>query len=660
MTSQDRASDMTASAASGPSLDALIREDQFASIRGSLSIAIPVNQALCLATLVIAMNEGRGGAGAIWFAAASAINVLRFAQSQWALDRFGWLRRTSVERHFRAATLLAALSGLVWACTPALPADVMSPAGVFNLVVGAGITGGSAALVVAYAPVSTAFVTPVLLVNAAFLMAGQTFERVMLGMTILLYLGALVRSSFRSQAAFCETSRLKHEARAMARSLREAHAKSSEIAEEMSHRALHDSLTGLKNRAGFILDLEQRCATRSPDLCLLLLNLDGFKSINDAFGHKMGDQVLVEVSRRIAATMPKGQSLARLSGDEFAIAYDAHDAELLPGDYAQQLIAAIGAPIDLFDGGHVGVSIGIYQGATGDTADMLLFADEALNAAKSTGRNRYCTFDKALGNRLKMRRDSERDLLPALKNRALEIWYQPIFKCGGRQLGSIEALVRWNHPRHGWIAPPDIVVAATLAGQSERFFCFVVEESCAMIARLRALGMEDVTVAMNVSPREMAQLPVDRLILERLELAGLPPTSLEIEVTEETAVDLRAVAGKLAALSDAGVRIAIDDFGAGYSSLATLRHLRADRLKVDRSLVTGLATSPEDRLLLQAIVSLGQALNIELVAEGVESADDVLALQTLGFDAMQGFHLGRPGPADRIIEQFGPQSGGAG
>ena len=282
---------------------------------------------------------------------------------------------------------------------------------------------------------------------------------------------------------------------------------------------------------------------------------------------------------------------------------------------------------------------------------MLTCADEALHAAKAAGRNRFRIFDESLRGRIELRRDCERDLSHALAEGGIVVWFQPIFGEGGRTVAGLEALVRWHHPVHGWVPPGEIVAAAARAGLTESLLRVILEQVCGALQALRAGGVQGVRVAMNVSPREMVQVPVDEIVLERLRTLGLPPAMLEIEITEETALDIEAVQGKLLALSRAGIGIALDDFGIGYSSLASLRPLRAGRVKIDRSLVTGLADSDDKRGLVQAVLGLGRALGLEVVAEGVETAEDLAVLRSLGCPFVQGYHLGRPAPLDQALRQ---------
>lgn len=629
-------------------LDALIREDQAAAVRRSLSITIPVNALLSAITFAVLAYQGRVELGGAWFAAACAVNLLRLAQCRRSLPFPAGQSATRGGEALRSAALLSFLSGVVWASLPLLSIGTGAES-TFHVIVGAGITGGSIAMGFAYAPVAIGFVAPIIVSNCIYFALGGTFEQLCLAATIAIYFVALTRSALQSQTAFRIATSLKHEATALAASLQAANDRAVALAADMRHRALHDPLTNLLNRAGFLQELDHRRGRSSSTCRVMMLDLDRFKSINDVFGHRTGDQVLVEVSRRMVSSLPGDAALARLGGDEFAIVFNEGAADFDGPRIAERLIAAIGAPFADVDAGRIGLSIGIYDGPFADAADVIGYADEALFAAKEAGRGRSCVFDGELRRRLETRRDIERDLGEALRSGAVQVWYQPIFGDGGHRLDTVEALLRWNHPSHDWISPVEILNAAALAGQAQLLFGFIADQVCDMAQRLRALGRSDIRVAMNVSPREISQLPVVSLLLTRVRAAGLSADAIEIEITEETALDIGAVEGKLASLSGAGIRIAVDDFGVGYSSLATLRQFRADRIKVDRCFVTGLATSAENRTLVQAIIGLGRALNLDVVAEGIESNDDLLALRALGCQLMQGYHLGRPMPAETLL-----------
>ncbi len=317
---------------------------------------------------------------------------------------------------------------------------------------------------------------------------------------------------------------------------------------------------------------------------------------------------------------------------------------------ATRLIAAIEVPFIAFDPGRLGASIGIYVTESCDLTDMLTCADEALYAAKGAGRNRYYVFDNILRGRLEMRRDIERDLSGALSDEALAVWYQPIFGADGRELINFEALIRWNHPKYGWVPPEDIISAASIMGLSQRLIHFIFGDVCSMIQTLLALGLGHIWVSMNISPRELSKIAIDDIISANIKSLGIPASMLELEITEETVIDMHSVQEKLSSLLRLGVRIAIDDFGTGYASLAILRQININRIKIDRSFVSNLANTPSGQILVQMILMLGYSLGVEVVAEGVESEEDFHSLQKLGCKLMQGYYLHRPVPRDQVIK----------
>ncbi|MDB5617526.1 EAL domain-containing protein [Tardiphaga sp.] len=634
------------------SLQQLIRADQILAVRRTVLMSIPVNVLLGIASVLVAWNAGVVAEGAVWFAASSAVNLLRFLLVRMPLatatDPRGW----TSEQQLQAHCVIALLSGVVWAFIPVLCDGYTSPQTLFYIAIQCGITAGAVTHGFAYSRIPICFITPPLLAAIGCLIYVGGFDRNCLAAAMLLYLLALIRSSHGSEVAFRENSRLKNEATAMSHSLEIANDDARKVAEEMRYRASHDALTGLLNRSGFLDEARRRIRGDASGFCLMLLDLDGFKSINDAFGHSAGDKLLVEVAIRLREELPERFTVARIGGDEFGVLFAVVDPRE-PEALAMRLIASIGAPFSAVERGGVGVSIGICRSSRVDIDELLVCADVALYAAKDGGRNRYHVFDDRLRARLEMRRDVERDLGKALADDELEVWYQPILGEGGLSLNSLEALLRWNHPRLGWIPPQELVAVASLAGLSEALMRFLLNDVCSMMQTLQAMGLPQVRVAVNVSPREMTQLPIDELILAKLKKHDLPPAMLEIEITEEVAMNLQAVQGKLMALSGAGVQIAIDDFGVGYSSLGVLRQLHVNRVKIDRGFVTGIAGSPEHQALVLAVLNLAQSFKFEVVAEGVETAADLYKLLDLGCPAMQGYFLGRPKPQHAMIEWIG-------
>ncbi|MBB2971750.1 EAL domain-containing protein [Mesorhizobium sp. RMAD-H1] len=636
----------------------LILADQLMAVRRSMLISIPVSFVLGLMSVLVAFYYGNGQAGLWWFLASSLVNSARVVLCRFPVRRLDAdkpadpknLDPASVKQHLFLQSAMAATSGIVWAFIAVLSDGYTAPQSIFYLVVLCGITAGAITHGFAYARMPVCYIVPVLLSVAGCLIYAGGFERYCLAATTLLYLAALSRGARESEALFRQSSRLKHEATAMAESLAAARDQATKAAIGMEYRATHDPLTGLLNRSGFMQEAACFASSGTTGFVLMLLDLDGFKPINDAFGHKVGDKVLVEVGRRLCENLPDHALVTRLGGDEFAILLDQALCEETPSILATKLIATVSIPFASFDAGRIGISIGVCVSDELDVDEMLVRADAALYRAKAQGRNRHYVFDDDLRDHLAMRRDIERDLANAMSNDALEVWFQPILGEGGRKLTDLEALVRWNHPRHGWIPPTDLVTVASFSGLAEPLFRYILRDVGAMMQTLRAMNLGHLRVAMNISPREISQISVDSLIIAKLRKLDLPASMLEIEITEDTAKDIRAVQDKLAALTKAGVRIAVDDFGVGYSSMSSLRQLHVDRIKIDRSFVHGIAGSADDRNVVRSIVTLGKSLGIEVVAEGVETEENRNILRQLGCSIMQGHYFAKPMPHREVIE----------
>lgn len=623
-------------------------------MRRSGRFAIPVNILIGLVVVLVAVHHGKGSIGVHWLLAAVLINLIRLGQS-WlplpgAADSANGTDARHVERNLHFLCLTAFISGCVWAFTPVLCEYTEGPETLFYLTVICGITAGAITHGAPYALMPACFITPPLTSIFCCLIYTGGFDRDALAATVVIYAFSLTRFAWLSELAFRETSRLKNAAVTLAQSLQEANSHATAAAEQMAHRATHDGLTGLLNRSGFMQAVEAQLQRENTAFCLMLLDLDGFKSVNDVYGHHAGDRVLVEVARRLWEVLGEGFIVSRLGGDEFAIFYDPAEVDGFPAELATRLVTAIEVPYASFDVGRLGACVGVHCGRGRNVTEMLTYADEALYVAKTTGRNRYYIFDEMLHERLEMRRDVERDLLRALSQNDLEIWFQPVFRRDGMQLVSFEALLRWRHPRHGMIPPEEIIMVAAMAGHAERLLRYLCRQACSMIVELRQLGFEDIQVAMNISPREISRLPIDEIVLSGLQDFGLLASMLEIEITEESAMDIRSVQDKLMRLAQAGVKITIDDFGVGYSSLATLRQSYIGKLKIDRSFVRGILESPENQILVQAILNLGRSLDVQVVAEGVESAEDLDWLGNAGADLLQGYYLRSPSPRKAVLD----------
>lgn len=638
--------------------------DQIAAIKSCIRIAVPINIVLGIVNLVVACQSGLALRGTLWFVASFGVNLARLAMARMPAPRIGALaahypRLSEVNWQRRLIWLGAVVSGLIWAGVPLLCAGFTAPQSLFFLTVVCGVTAGAVTHGAPDARTALGFLLPTLIsVGVAMLVAGG-FYRYCIAVTVLIYIAALVRSSIRAEQAFCHLSRMTNEATANASSLARAHARSLDMIDVAQHRAAHDDLTGLLNRAGFLAEVEGCIARHETAACLMFVDLDGFKAVNDVYGHRKGDHVLIEIARRLRTHLEPPARLARMGGDEFAV-FAPIAAGADAGQIAQGIIAAVSVPIEGVETGTLGASIGVYVNPRGDISDMLACADEALYAAKSAGRNRFHIFDEALHQRLQVRRDLERDLLRHLEEGHLDVWFQPIYATGRTMPDTLEALLRWRHPQHGWVRVEDVITLAAVNGHAEPLLRFVLARVCRALIKMESLGIAGVKVAMNISPREMMQLPVDTIILTHLEVLGIDPRLLDVEVTEETALDIQLVQDKMLTLAQAGVTISLDDFGVGYSSLDTVRHGRVQRIKIDRSFVSNITQSIPDQYLVGTIINLGRVLGIDVVVEGIETAQDHAMIRALGGSLMQGYFLHKPMPEREVLDLLAGLAGVAG
>ena len=648
----------------------MVRTDQLVAVRRSVLAAIPINVALSLTVGFVAFNSPWAVEGLRWMLLALAVNFFRIFMCRRAFappsgvtvddDVLTSVEGHSVDWHLRLSVLLAGTSGCVWALIPLLCDGYQAPQTLFYLTVVCGICAGSVIYGTAYALVSISFVTPALLSVAGCLIHAGGFDRVALAAMVILYFYALVRGARQSEATFRHASRLKNEATTMASLLREAHQRSEAASQELAFRAAHDSLTGLLNREGFIAATDQALlATPGAERCLLLLDLDGFKAVNDAFGHGTGDRVLQDVGRWLRHRLQDLPAiLGRWGGDEFVVSINVGAAAPSPTAIAQNLIASIPEATAHY-GGHLGVSIGIATSIDASMLDLISLADEALYEAKRAGRNRYKFVDDGLNQRLALRRDIERDLMDAIEAREIKMWYQPIVRTDDGRVHGLEALLRWQHPRHGPISPEQVVFAAASTGIAEALLKHILSEICQdiqLIDRLAAPAMR-VPISMNVSPREMAQLAVDDICLEKLAAEGIAPHRLHIEVTEEVALNVQATQARLTHLAAAGVAIVVDDFGTGYSSLATLRSAYVSQVKIDRSFTADILNSAGSLVIVEATVKIAQSLGLQVVAEGIESAEQLAVIRSIGCGLVQGYYLAKPAPLADVIARFAQAAG---
>jgi len=427
--------------------------------------------------------------------------------------------------------------------------------------------------------------------------------------------------------------------------------------------AFHDTLTGLPNRALLEDRFDRALAQARRDntkVALICLDLDRFKNINDTLGHPAGDALVRQVGCRLTAAVRDGDTVARLGGDEFAILQvslrDEQEAERL----AERLLKELAVPFDLAgDEAAITASIGIAlsHGESSTRDDMLRKADIALYEAKSQGRARYQLFAGDMDDLVRQRRAIERDLRAALTaGDEIHVAYQPIFDTNGDQLLGAEALARWSHPVHGPLSPQLFVSIAEERGLIEPLGEYVLRQACSFAA-----AHDLPWIAVNVSPIQFRNEQFVERVAAILAETGLAPNRLQIEITEGVLLQSAGTADRLiAALRHKGILVALDDFGTGYSSMSYLRRYGVDKLKIDRSFIQELGVSADAEAIVSAMVSLGRALDMRVVAEGVETSEQRDQLSAIGCHELQGFLLSRPLPPPELAALLHRQGGLAG
>lgn len=418
--------------------------------------------------------------------------------------------------------------------------------------------------------------------------------------------------------------------------------------------ASHDTLTGLPNRHQFTTHLAQKLAAGAP-CSLFLMDLDGFKEVNDAHGHVVGDSLLQAVAVRIPYLLGDRATVGRLGGDEFAVLYADSGDPLSAQKDASAILDAFRKPFSL--GGlelELGVSIGIaiapLHGEDGD--ELLASADFALYRAKAAGGRGYRFFEPSMRSESQAKRDMRDDLRRAMRQRELELYYQPQVELSSRRVVGFEALIRWNHPQHGLLLPGRFLPSLEQSALASEIGWWTLDEACRMAHKLNGRG-EGCKVAVNLFAQQFRSPHLRERVMEAVQRHGIAPSWLELEVTEEVTLnDDEASLQTLKCIRDIGVGVAFDDFGTGYASLSSLQRYPLTTLKIDRGFIRDIQTSASDAAITRALVAMSREMGLDTVAEGIETEAQAAVLLAMGCGQGQGYLYGRPMPAQDALNFF--------
>jgi len=429
---------------------------------------------------------------------------------------------------------------------------------------------------------------------------------------------------------------------------------------ELRQLAMHDNLTTLPNRVMLEQQLQaqiKHATLHNETFALMFMDLDGFKAVNDTWGHHVGDRLLIAVAERLRSQLDPEILLARLGGDEFVMLcphYITQQAEAL----AQRLVHAIDAAFELDRYSlRVSLSIGIviFPEHGRSQQEMMFNADSAMYHTKHCGRNGFSLFEPTMSAVAQHQLALANDLWNALEFHEMRLFYQPKFRAGGTVLMGFEALLRWQHPRRGLLMPDMFLPRAEKTGQIVALGNWVINEACRQLRQWHDEGHLSWSVSVNLSALQFHQRDLIETLRQALQRHQLPEASLMLEISEVIAMrDPQFSQRRIAELHQLGVRVAIDKFGIGYANLLHLKHLEASELKIDRAFINSLRADSEDATVVTAMLTLAQSLNLRMVAEGVETEEQQRLLTGLGFDTLQGYLLGKPTPAERIGEFTAP------
>jgi diguanylate cyclase (GGDEF)-like protein len=429
------------------------------------------------------------------------------------------------------------------------------------------------------------------------------------------------------------------------------------IQDEIYRRAHFDTLTGAPNRNLLAERLGQemsRAGGQSRPFAVMVIDIDSFKKVNDSMGHDAGDLLLQQVYDRVCGCLGEGDFAARLGGDEFALVLPGVTDQSAATPLASTLIDTLGKVFGLrghsvWTGASVGISFYPQDGQT--AADLLRCAEMAMYKAKDEGRKTHHFYNRAMTENILLSRSLEVSLRQALVQQHFLIFYQPILTIATQELSHMEALVRWQDPARGLIGPDAFIPLAEETGLIVDIGAWVLDEGCRQLADWHGRGLDaKVGIAVNVSGRQVPQgLPL-AYVTQTMEKHGISGPQLSFEITESVLFDRSpAVTAWLDGIRSLGIKLMIDDFGTGYSSLSYLKHFRADALKIDKSFIAGVVDQHEDQSLVRAILAMSHSLNLPVIAEGVETQEQLDWLRAQGCDFAQGYWFSRPVPADEAL-----------
>jgi len=428
----------------------------------------------------------------------------------------------------------------------------------------------------------------------------------------------------------------------------------SELA--LQHMAHHDALTSLPNRILLTDRIEhalQRAKRENSEVAVMFIDLDGFKIANDMYGHEAGDMVLKTVASRLRSGVRTQDTVARISGDEFAVVLEDMHSLADVGIVARKILDSLCNPYlvnsnEIFCTASIGIAI--YPNDGKDTNSLLKHSDQAMYKAKRDGKARYRFYAESDVNFDTRRMKREQQLIRAVKEKQFVLHYQPLMRADESAVHGVEALIRWNHPEHGLVYPDQFIPSLEDSGMIDEVGSWVLQEACEQLAAWQSQGFQKLIMSVNISPRELNDKQFVGYVVTALQSTGVDANSLEIEITERMflAIDDKNIQ-TLNRLAELGVRLAVDDFGMGHSSLSYISKLKVDTLKIDRSFVRDMVHNKEDAKIVSALIGLGERLNINVTAEGVETREQLSILEGLNCHIAQGYLFAKAMPADEFV-----------